>query len=339
MLTLVLAVSLLTKPVDAHDPASPGEAELFSAAREHFRQRQYVEAIAKFEAAYTLGGNPVRLYNIGKCYERLSETGKALRYFREYLRLEPTAPRDGILKKDIANAEQQLQREGKQQVAVYANAPGAEVFVDQVRQESTPTSPAYVELKAGEHLFVVKAEGYETEERRLTTPLSGACAETTFILRPAVAPVAVAPVAVAPVAVAPVAVAPVAVAPGAVDAPRAAAPPTLAPMASPEKMAAEPSPGASAEAEGGTPRQPPRLVWTWVAGGAALAAGGTAAGLGVAFGDANKEFKTFDANRLRPQATELEKRTVQLATGTNIAMGIAGAAVVAAVILYFVEAH
>lgn len=313
MLALVLAVSVSAQSVDGQVPANAGEAELVSAAKKHFKQRQYAEAIAEFQAAYEAEKNSVRLYNIGKCYERLRETGKALRYFREYLRIEPTAARDDVLASEIANAERQLKEQGKQQIVIYAEPIGAQVFVDKVRQES---SPAYVELRGAEHLIVVKAEGYKTEERRLKTPLPGGSAEVRFILHPASTPA----VADAPKANA-----------GAMESPRLTPPAT---PATPETLKTAPSTALNAE---GKPLR--RRVWTLVAGGAALAAGGTAVGLGMAFGGANRELTTFNADRFTAEITSLEKRTAQLETGTNIAMGLAGAAVVAAVVLYFVEAR
>jgi hypothetical protein len=185
MLAFLLAAAIAAQPGSPQPQSTAEEAQLVAAAKTHFKQRQYSLAIAKFQAAYELGKNTVRLHNIGKCYERLNETGKALRYFREYLRLEPTARQDDLLKGDIANAERRLKEQGLQQIAVFADPPGAEVRVDQVRQASMPV---YLELTAGEHVFVVKAEGYETEERRLKVPLPGGSAEASFNLRPLKAP-------------------------------------------------------------------------------------------------------------------------------------------------------
>jgi hypothetical protein len=54
-------------------------------------------------------------------------------------------------------------------------------------------------------------------------------------------------------------------------------------------------------------------------------------------GASNKALHTSDAGRLTAQTTALEKRTGELAMGANIAMGVAGAGLVAAVVLFFVE--
>jgi len=321
MLALLLAVAVVARPVDAPPPAKAdalGEAELVAAAKKHFAQRQYTEAIAKFQAAYAVGHKTVRLYNIGKCYERLQATGKALRYFREYLRLEPLAKHDEVLKGEIASATRQLSAQGTQQLVIMVNPPTAEVVVDGLRQDSVP---AYVELAPGAHRLVARAQGYQPEERSLTAPLPTGDTEVRFELHPSSAPA---------------------------DAPRAKPSASLTPATPSDSAPVDSAPvdsapvdsapvDSAATAETSADAVPRRRVWTWVSGGVAIAAGVTAAGMGAAYGAANQELHTLDTTRLTPQVTELERRTVGLATGTNVAVGVAVVSAATAVVLYFLE--
>jgi hypothetical protein len=84
-----------------------------------------------------------------------------------------------------------------------------------------------------------------------------------------------------------------------------------------------------------TPRGP--RVFTWLALGVGAAAAGTGVALGLsAQNNANslrtapEPFKPGDAQALASKATGM-------ATGANVAYGVAGAAVVTAVVLFFVE--
>jgi tetratricopeptide (TPR) repeat protein len=309
MFALILAISVTVDPAGDAEMSAKSKADadgLVAAAKKHFVQRQYAKAIEEFKAAFALDGKTADLYNIGKCHERLKETGTALRYYREYLRIEPTAEKDGLLKGDIANAIRRLKEEGKQQLVIVTEPAGADISVDGAKQPqpqrpAQKASPAYVELKAGEHVFVVSAEGYQPEERPLKVPLPAGSTEQTFTL-----------VAVPS------------------DAPKAPANATLTPV-----EPAKPKPDIIVKE---SPKKPLRIgVATWVSGGVAVAAGATAIGLGAAYGASNKALHTSDAGRLTAQTTALEKRTGELAMGANIAMGVAGAGLVAAVVLFFVE--
>jgi hypothetical protein len=307
MFTLMLAAALgLNAAPNAREAAKAAEA-LVAEGKRHFVQREYPKAIEKFAAAYESDGKTIHLYNIGKCHDRLSDEGMALRYYREYLRLEPRAQQDGVVKEDIADAVRRLGEDGKQQLVVFTEPADAEVLVDgerptrstdPMRTQAASRGPAYVELKGGSHLVVVSAPGYRTEERRLEIPLPAGSFEQTFKLL---------------------------VSRAAADAPVAA---TLAPagLAGPPPEAAK------------GPSGPRRIgVGTWTSGAVAVAAGGVALGLGLACAGVDRQLHTLNPDRLTPETTALENRMGLLATGTNIAIGVAGAAAIAAIVLYFVE--
>jgi hypothetical protein len=84
----------------------------------------------------------------------------------------------------------------------------------------------------------------------------------------------------------------------------------------------------------------PRRIWTWVAAGAALAVGGAALGLGLSAKSSYDEFRELDAKRdpaLSGQLDDLDGTIKGRATGANVCVGVAAAAAVTSVVLFFVE--
>ena len=79
-----------------------------------------------------------------------------------------------------------------------------------------------------------------------------------------------------------------------------------------------------------------RLLWTWVAAGGAVAAGAASLGLGLSMQADIDEF-----NGLSPGDTarldELEQNIPNKATASNVMLGVAGALVVTAAVLFYVE--
>ena len=301
--SLLLAVALTAAPARPpvkgkvepasaeKDPAAQAK-ELFGYAMKLYGQARYVEAIAKFEEAYALKPHAVIFFNIGKCYEQLGETAKALRAYRDYLRLSPDAADKETVNDAITNLERRLKEKGVQQLMVYADPATSHIEVD---GKPLGTSPASVELTAGNHVLVVKNDGYETVERSFVMSVQRST-EITINLRQKAAD---APVRETPVALTP----------------------------------ASPAPELSATAP--APRK--GRVGTWVAGGVAVAGLGAGIALGVMSSSANGQLHTLTPDRTTAQADGLKSQSQGLATGANIAYGVAGAAAITAVILFFVE--
>lgn len=301
MLTLVLVVSLAAGPaadtkVDAKVDAMT--RDLIAAAKKLFTQKRYTDAMEKFRSAYQAGGDTASLYNIGKCHERLGNTAMALRSYREYRRVESKAEKDAVLEGDIANGERRLREKGVQQLVVYADPPTAQIRID---GHALEPSPAYVELRAGEHVLVVSANGYETTQYSFVMNVA-TIAERTVKLHREGEPLADTPTM-----------------------------PPLVVVTPREPVDGRPS--AAVEAS----LKPRARVGTWVSGGVAVAGAATAVGLGVAFLNADKQLHTFDPNRLGTQTEALMSRSSNLATGTNIAISVAATAAATAVVLFFVE--
>jgi tetratricopeptide (TPR) repeat protein len=275
--------------------------EIFKVAQKLYKEARYADAITKFEEAYTLKPSPVIIYNIGKCHEQLGDVPKAMRSYRDYLRLSPDANDKDTVSDAIANLERRLKEKGLQQLLVFADPPTALIEVD---GKLLGNSPASIELTAGNHTLNVKADGYETTERSFVMQTARAT-EMTINLRKVDAITASA------------------------DIPKKEdlKPIALTPSSTGTTVAGtEVTKAAESDQKRGR-------VWTWVAGGMAVASAGAGVGLGVAAqGTAAKVPMAIPG-----QAPAQAQQAQSLALGANVAYAVAGAAAVTAVILFFVE--
>ncbi len=319
MFSLLLAVSVAVSaaPPPAAKAPDPAKAkELFNAGKKLYDLGKYGEAVVKFEEAYQARPHPVIFFNIGKCYELMGEsgkgeTGKALRAYRDYLRALPDASDKVAVGDSIANLERKLKDRGLQQVLVFADPATAKIEID---GKELGLSPASTELAPGPHKLVARADGYTTVERSFTMSAVRS-QEVTVNLAPASSGT-----------------------PAVADAPKkddglkqptttSVAEPMPPPVsnAPPESIVARPAPAKS----GG------KRVFTWVAAGGAVVAGGVGAGLGVMAGGASSELR--GSIHTREQADQLVGKANSMSLGANVAYGVAGAAAITAVVLFFVE--
>jgi hypothetical protein len=180
-LLLVLAAPVVAAPTEASAPTVKDDVakarETFQMAERLYRQARYAEALKKFEEAYALKPHPSVVFNIARCYEKLNQPAKALRAYRDYQRMSPGTAAVG---EAIANLERRLRETGVQQLMVFAEPPTAHIEVD---GKDVGQSPASVELPAGNHRLVVRADGFEPVERFFEMTLSRGV-EMTITLRP-----------------------------------------------------------------------------------------------------------------------------------------------------------
>ncbi|MFT3710921.1 MAG: PEGA domain-containing protein [Archangium sp.] len=313
---LVIALTLAAPPKKGAAPAPAPAAEeggdvakakeLFQWGQKLYKQARYAEAIAKFEEAYAVRPHPVIYFNIGKCYEQLGETAKALRNYRDYLRLAPDAKDKETVTDAIANLERRLREKGMQQLMVFADPANARISVD---GKELGGSPASVELVAGNHTLLVTADGFEKVERSFVMQTTRAT-EMTITLRP-VGTAKDTSKDTPPIAS---------------DTPKKDDPPKLTTDNPPP-----PPPLVTNE--------PPKKgrVFTYVAGGVAVAALGAGIGMGVAAESNAKTLRDAQSPLGQQRANELQNAAQGLGTGANVAYITAGVAAAAAVVLFFVE--
>ena len=302
LIAVLLSAAPKPPPAAAEESGDVKKAkDLFQSGQRLYKSARYAEAIAKFEEAYLVRPHPVIYFNIGKCWEQLGETAKALRAYRDYLRLAPDAKDKDTVSDAIANLERRLREKGMQQLMVFADPPIAHISVD---GKELGSSPASVELVAGNHVLTVVADGYEKVERSFVMQTTHAT-EMTISLRFAGGLKEPAPVVS--------------------DAPKAEPKATVAD--SPPPM---PPPAVIAPVETKKGR-----LWTYVAGGVAVAGLGTAIGLGVGANGNATELRAREHTQAETQ--NLYNSATGMATGANIAYGVAGVAAATAVVLFFIE--
>lgn len=298
LLTLLPAAPALADQTSAPATNVEKAREVFAWGQRLYKQARYAEAALKFEEAYLLRPHPVLQYNIGRCYEQLGELPRAMRSYKDYLRLMPEAKDKEAVTDAILNIERRMQEKGVQQVLVFAEPASAVILVD---GKTLGTSPASVELAPGNHQVTVKASGYEEAQRSFILSAQRSI-ELSFSLK-ALNPV----VAAAP------------------DKP-------VQPAFAPNEFPPPPPPPLVVATVEPPPRQ---RVMTWVVGGAALLAGGTALGLyGAAIGQ-GVELRRMP--RPGDQQQMFLERIQSFQTGALIAGIVAGAAAVTAIVLFFIE--
>jgi hypothetical protein len=309
VIQLLMLLTLGAAP--APDAATAKAHKSYERGQQLYAQARYAEAIASFEEAFRIKPNPVIYFNIGRCHEQSGDVARALRAYRDYLHLLPAAKDKDNVADRIANLERRLMERGLQQLMVFASPSNAYIEVD---GKLLGTSPASVELVAGSHQLLVRADGFEPTERSFVMQIQRA-SELTVNLRPRAAQGQSLP---SPPVVA-------------AEQPKADAP--LAPQ-QPSGVSLSPQPsGASNDLTLSGPVAAKPRLGVWVGGGTAVAAAGAGLGLGLAAQAKAASVATARVGSARETASAAQG----LALGANIAYGVAGAAAIAAVVLFFVE--
>jgi tetratricopeptide (TPR) repeat protein len=169
LLFATAALLALTSPLRAQAPlvAAP-TAEQRSEAKARFdegaaayRAGQYAHAVELFLAADALVPSAALSFNVARAYEKLGETAKALRHYRDFLRRAPNAPNARDVGSVVATLEKRLMQRGLQQVTVLSE-PEADLAIDGLWLGRTPWTG---ELKPGPHRAVLSRQGYRAQSR------------------------------------------------------------------------------------------------------------------------------------------------------------------------------
>lgn len=309
-LALALSLVLSQAPASAEDTAKARAA--FQWAQKLYKEARYASAIEKFEEAYRLKPHPSILFNIGRCYEQLGEIPRALRSYRDYLKAMPDAKDKEQVTTAILNLERRLKDEGVQQLIVYTDPAGAMVTID---DKNFGSSPAAVELRPGNHLVKITMEGFQPVTRNFVMSAEKSV-ELSFALKP-------------------VEKKPEPVAEPKKEEPKKEEPKDVPKKEEPRKVSETKVAPKETLAATAAPAQKKGRIFTWVAGGVAVAGLATGIGLGVASSSATAEMKASVHDAAEVQS--LHDRANGTAIGANVSYGVAGAAAIAAVILFFVE--
>ena len=306
--TLLIALLTLATPALADEASDARKAkDLFAAGQKLYKADKYAEAIVKFEAAYTVTPHPVIYFNIARCYEQLGDAPKAIKAYKDYLRLMPSAKDREAVNESVAALERKVREKTLARVTVTAEPAGARVEVD---GKAVAGTPAIAEVPPGTHQVLVSLEGHDSVERTVATT-AGQAVDLTVTLRKTADPKG-----------------------SASDAPRKDEPAAGASLTPGPSVAGQVS-------QPGVTEQPRKRVATWVVGGVAVAGLGTGIALGLMSSSATSAMRApIVSPATYPTTAERDaqvKNITTLAVGADVAYGVAAAAAVTAVVLFFVE--
>lgn len=169
---LVLASALLaasTSVVEAREGSDKERSrQYFERAELLYRQAEFRKALAAYKQAMTYKRYPAYLFNIAQCHRQLGQYKQARFFFKLFLSEKPdTANRAEVLRR-VAEMERQLatledRRKGR--LSLTTDPAGAAIYVDDINGKPLATSPATVLLAPGQHVVLVRRDGYQDEQR------------------------------------------------------------------------------------------------------------------------------------------------------------------------------
>lgn len=127
-------------------------------AREHYRARRYEEALREFFLHHRLAPNPLALYNIALCFERLDDGAHAFLFYAEYL---ASAADDPERRARVEAAMARL-RPTLALVEVGSDPPGATIYVDRRDRGSYGVTPLVLPVTPGTRELELELDGHHT---------------------------------------------------------------------------------------------------------------------------------------------------------------------------------
>jgi hypothetical protein len=124
---------------------------------EAFRNERYMDAVRLFLDADAIAPSVALSYNIARAYEKLGDDAAELRWYRNYLRLDPSASNRAQVGERIRVLSQSLANKGIQQLTVLSSPEGATVAID---GRAVGVTPLTIELAPGDHAAWLTARGY-----------------------------------------------------------------------------------------------------------------------------------------------------------------------------------
>jgi tetratricopeptide (TPR) repeat protein len=141
---LLLLVAATGVAADEEDPDTEVSRRHFELASDHYRRRDYTQALREFEAARRAKPLPQFDYNIGRCNDRLERYPEAIVAYRRYLTADPGAKDAGEVRQRITVLESRVAAEPPPATVV---APPATVITPPATVVVTP-APATATVPA-----------------------------------------------------------------------------------------------------------------------------------------------------------------------------------------------
>jgi tetratricopeptide (TPR) repeat protein len=176
LLALLVVAALGTlreRAAFAEAAASAGSAETrraqakskYEQGVELYRNQRYADAVQLFLDADALSPSAALSFNIARAYEKLADDAATLRWYRNYLRLNPEAPNRDEVKQSVQTLSLALAKKGIQQLTVLSTPSGATVAID---GQALGVTPLTLELKPGTHHALVTLRGFADVAREFT---------------------------------------------------------------------------------------------------------------------------------------------------------------------------
>ncbi len=132
---------------------------------EAYRAERYADAVRLFLEADALEPSAALSYNIARAYEKLDDDAQTLRWYRNYLRLNPEAPNAADVQQFVRTLSEALAKKGIQQLSVLSTPSGATVAID---GNPLGVTPLTVELPPGAHSALLTLRGYSDAQVHFT---------------------------------------------------------------------------------------------------------------------------------------------------------------------------
>jgi tetratricopeptide (TPR) repeat protein len=130
-----------------------------------YRAERYADAVRLFLEADAIEPSAALSYNIARAYEKLADDAQTLRWYRNYLRLNPEAPNAADVQQFIRTLSEALAKKGIQQLSVLSTPSGATVAID---GNPLGVTPLTVELPPGAHSALLTLRGFSDAQVRFT---------------------------------------------------------------------------------------------------------------------------------------------------------------------------
>jgi tetratricopeptide (TPR) repeat protein len=163
----------------AEESGEPVDVETYHAnAIAAFKDGDYETALENFLKVNEAEPNPVTVFNIARCYDRLEKYAEAYDFYKKYLATgEDVKAQDA--KDAIERIEAMLSR-----LVVTTRPEEAVVSIDGMEPESGGT-PVVKELSPGFHTVTVSLDGYETVDKEVDVPVASSASVDVTLTRAA----------------------------------------------------------------------------------------------------------------------------------------------------------
>jgi hypothetical protein len=140
-------------------------AARFDRGQALYKEGRFAEAIAEFEAANQLAPHPSSQFNIARCHENLGNWGKALEAYQKLEKVTDDPARRLFI-------QQRIQRLTSRPVKVFVHSePGGASITVGGRKQPEGKTPTVVQLVPGEHVLLLRLEGYQVAARRVAVEM------------------------------------------------------------------------------------------------------------------------------------------------------------------------